>query len=106
MDGYAIVVERAEDGHYGAWSPDIPGCVALGDTSDEAATEMREAIKLHVDLLRERGEPVPVPARRLSSTHSYDRDGFLSEFYPDAGDRAEVEGSRQPQSRKIRNASD
>jgi predicted RNase H-like HicB family nuclease len=61
VSGYAIVVERAEDGGYGAWSPEVPGCVALGDTSDEAVAEMREAIKLHLELLRERGEPIPVP---------------------------------------------
>lgn len=61
MNGYAIVVERAEDGGYGAWSPEIPGCVALGDTSDEAVAEMRTAIKLHLELLRERGEPIPAP---------------------------------------------
>jgi predicted RNase H-like HicB family nuclease len=59
--GYAIVIERADDGGYGAWSPDVPGCVALGDTPEEATAEMREAIREHVELLRERGEPIPVP---------------------------------------------
>ncbi|MEV4507955.1 type II toxin-antitoxin system HicB family antitoxin [Dactylosporangium sp. NPDC049525] len=61
MSGYAIVVERAEDGGYGAWSPEVPGCVALGETADQAVTDMREAIKLHLRLLSERGEPLPVP---------------------------------------------
>ena len=61
VSGYAIVIERAEDGGYGAWSPELPGCVALGDTPDEAATEMRDAVQAHIDLLRERGEPVPPP---------------------------------------------
>jgi predicted RNase H-like HicB family nuclease len=41
--------------------PRSRGCVAMGDTSDEAVAEMREAIKLHLELLRERGEPVPAP---------------------------------------------
>ena len=61
MGGYAIVIERADDGGYGAWSPELPGVVALGDTPDETVEEMREAVKLHLELLRERGEPVPAP---------------------------------------------
>jgi predicted RNase H-like HicB family nuclease len=61
VSGYAIVVEQAEDGGFGAWSPEVPGCVALGDTSEDAVAEMRQAIKLHLELLRERGEPIPAP---------------------------------------------
>lgn len=61
VNGYAVVIERADDGGYGAWSPDLPGCVALGGTPEEAATEMRGAIRGHVQLLQERGEPVPTP---------------------------------------------
>jgi predicted RNase H-like HicB family nuclease len=61
MSGYAVVIERADDGGYGAWSPELPGVVALGDTPDETVEEMREAVKLHIELLRERGEPVPTP---------------------------------------------
>jgi len=51
---YAIIVERADDGGYGAWSPDLPGCVALGDTPEETLQEMREAIQLHLEIMRER----------------------------------------------------
>jgi predicted RNase H-like HicB family nuclease len=61
VSGYAIVIERADDGGYGAWSPELPGCVALGDTPDEAAEEMRQAVRAHLEFLRERGEPVPPP---------------------------------------------
>nr|WP_307935123.1 type II toxin-antitoxin system HicB family antitoxin [Salinispora arenicola] len=39
-----MIIERAEDGGYGAWSPDLPGCVALGETRREALAEMRAAI--------------------------------------------------------------
>jgi predicted RNase H-like HicB family nuclease len=60
--GYAIVIEKAEDGGFGAWSPDVPGCVALGDTPDEAVAEMRQALLEHLELLQERGEPLPTPA--------------------------------------------
>jgi predicted RNase H-like HicB family nuclease len=61
VNGYAVVIERADDGGYGAWSPELPGCVALGDTPERASAEMQVAIREHVELLRERGEPVPEP---------------------------------------------
>jgi predicted RNase H-like HicB family nuclease len=59
--GYLIVIERADDGGYGAWAPDLPGCVALGDTIEDAKHQMREAIAFHLEGLREQGEPVPAP---------------------------------------------
>jgi predicted RNase H-like HicB family nuclease len=59
--GYLIVIERGE-GNYGAWAPDLPGCVAVGDTIEECEREMREAIAFHIEGLREDGEPVPEPA--------------------------------------------
>ena len=61
MAGYAVVVEQAEDGGYGAWSPDLPGCVALGDTVEACVAEMREAVALYIEVLRDRGEAVPEP---------------------------------------------
>ena len=59
VNGYAVVIERAEDSGFGAWSPELPGCVALGDTPDACVAEMRVAIAFHLDGLREAGEPVP-----------------------------------------------
>ena len=61
MIGYAVIVEQADDGGYGAWSPDLPGCVGLGDTIEECLTDMKAAIALYVDVLRERGDEVPQP---------------------------------------------
>jgi predicted RNase H-like HicB family nuclease len=61
VNAYVVIIERAEDGGYGAWSPDLPGCVALGETRGEALDEMREAIAFHLEGLREAGEPLPVP---------------------------------------------
>jgi predicted RNase H-like HicB family nuclease len=58
---YLIVIERADDGGFGAWAPDLPGCVALGDSIEEAERQMGEAIALHLEGLREQGEPVPAP---------------------------------------------
>jgi predicted RNase H-like HicB family nuclease len=57
---YAVVFERSEDG-YGAYVPDLPGCVAVGDNLVETETLIREAIALHVALMRESGEHIPPP---------------------------------------------
>jgi predicted RNase H-like HicB family nuclease len=59
---YVIVIEQASDGGFGAWAPDLPGCVALGDTIEECESQMREAIAFHLEGLREDGEPIPQPS--------------------------------------------
>ena len=57
---YTIVIERAPE-NYAAYVPDLPGCVATGPTWDETVQHMRQAIQLHIESLREHGEPVPAP---------------------------------------------
>jgi len=59
---YAVVIERADDGGYGAWCPDLPGCVALADSEDRVLEEMRQAVELHIAGLREDGQPIPRPS--------------------------------------------
>jgi predicted RNase H-like HicB family nuclease len=61
MKKYAIVVERAGR-NYAAYVPDLPGCVATGETVRETEKLLREAIELHVAGLREDGLPVPEPS--------------------------------------------
>ena len=61
---YAIVIERAGD-NYSAYVPDLPGCVATGATPEEVEELIREAIKLHLDGLREDSEPIPEPTSRI-----------------------------------------
>lgn len=68
MSTYAIIIERGDDGGFGAWSPDVPGCVALGDTEAETLAEMEEAIRLHLDVLRERQESLPVSTTVSATT--------------------------------------
>ena len=58
---YAIVIERGEIS-YGAYVPDLPGCVAVGDTREEALALIRDAIELHIEDLRDRGGVVPLPS--------------------------------------------
>lgn len=57
---YAVVIERA-GGNYSAYVPDLPGCVATGDTIAAAEAEIREAIRFHIEGLRADGLPVPEP---------------------------------------------
>ena len=57
---YVVVFEPTGNG-FSAYVPDLPGCVAAGDTHEEVETLIREAIGYHVELLKEKGEPIPEP---------------------------------------------
>jgi len=57
---YGIVIEKAGD-NFSAYVPDLPGCVATGDLIEEVEQEIREAIRFHLDGLREDGLPIPEP---------------------------------------------
>ena len=58
---YAVVIERAKE-NYSAYVPDLPGCVATGKSVRAVESEIRKAIRFHLDGLREDGLPVPEPA--------------------------------------------
>lgn len=58
---YLIVIEGDGTTNYSAYSPDLPGCVATGDTREECERMMQEAIAFHIEGLRLAGEPVPPP---------------------------------------------
>ena len=61
---YAIVIERAND-NFSAYVPDLPGCVATGNTLKETEQAIREAIEFHIEGLRDDGAPVPPPTSRV-----------------------------------------
>lgn len=67
---YTVVIEKADDGGYGAYVPDLPGCVSAGDTPGQALDGIREAIEGHIKTLRESGEPVPEPRSFASVVHA------------------------------------
>lgn len=67
---YVVVIERGSDGSYSAYVPDLPGCVACGDTQDEARQLISEAVALHIDSLRQHGEPVPPPSAIAGVVHA------------------------------------
>lgn len=57
---YAVVIEQAE-GNLSAYVPDLPGCIATGNTVAEVEREIRDAIRFHIEGLEEDGLPVPEP---------------------------------------------
>ena len=58
MNQYLVVMERTTTG-YGVYIPDLPGCVSTGRTKAQAKRNAREAIELHLEGLREEGQPIP-----------------------------------------------
>jgi predicted RNase H-like HicB family nuclease len=61
MREYIVIYERAKDGGWGAYVPDLPGLGVVGDTIEEVETLIREGMKLHIAGLIEDGLPVPEP---------------------------------------------
>jgi predicted RNase H-like HicB family nuclease len=58
---YVVIIEQG-DGGFGAYVPDLPGCVAVGETREEAMRLIREAIEFYLEGVREEGLPVPEPS--------------------------------------------
>ncbi|PSB04054.1 type II toxin-antitoxin system HicB family antitoxin [Merismopedia glauca] len=57
---YAIVIEKGES-NYGAYVPDLPGCVAVGETLTEVRRLIEEAIEMHLEDMQENQQTIPVP---------------------------------------------
>lgn len=58
---YSIIIERGPE-NFSAYAPDFPGCVAAADTEAETLTLMKEALEMHIEDMRERGESIPQPS--------------------------------------------
>jgi predicted RNase H-like HicB family nuclease len=63
MTQYLVVIEQSPQG-FGAYVPDLPGCVTTGASQDEVLQLIREAIGMHIEAMLKDGEPVPAPASR------------------------------------------
>ena len=57
---YTAIIEKGPNS-YSAYVPDLPGCVAAGDTRAEVEQLIREAVQEHLEFLRESGDPIPEP---------------------------------------------
>jgi len=69
MKEYVVIYEQGKEGEeqWGAYVPDLPGCVSVGDTVEEAQRGIREAIQLHLEGLKAEGMPIPEPTTQAGS---------------------------------------
>ena len=65
MKRYLVVIEQGPTS-YGAYVPDLPGCVAVGETADEVKVLIREAIEFNIEEMRDSGEPIPEPTSQMA----------------------------------------
>jgi len=67
MKEYAVIYERGGEGeeNWGAYVPDLPGCITTGETLEEAQHHIREAIQLHLEGLGAEVSPVPEPTTQV-----------------------------------------
>lgn len=61
---YAIVIEKA-GANFSAYVPDLPGCIATGSSVAQVEVEIREAIRFHIEGLREDGGMIPLPSSQV-----------------------------------------
>ena len=61
---YIVIIEEGESS-FGAYVPDLPGCVAVANSKEEVMTLIQEAIEFHIEGLLEDGQPVPEPSSSI-----------------------------------------
>jgi predicted RNase H-like HicB family nuclease len=64
---YVYVVERAEDGSYWAYLPDLPGCATSAESIEQVEQQLHEAVNLYLSYYHERGLPPPPPQARVGT---------------------------------------
>ncbi len=67
MENYLIIIEKSENG-FSAYCPDVPGCVAAGDSEEETRKMFLEALELHFKGLKEDGLSIPAPSSTFAFT--------------------------------------
>ena len=67
MSEYVVIYEQAPDGGWGAYLPDLPGVVALGETREQVGTRIEEALTAYADEMRRHGRPLPPPLHRAAT---------------------------------------
>jgi predicted RNase H-like HicB family nuclease len=65
MIEYAVVIERSPN-NYGAWVPDLDGCVSTGKTIEEVKVNIAEAIEMHIEVMREHSETILPPTAQVA----------------------------------------
>ena len=64
---YAYVIERAEDGSYWAYLPDLPGCATAAESPEQVERQLPEAVALYLSYFHDRGLPPPAPQARVGT---------------------------------------
>jgi predicted RNase H-like HicB family nuclease len=64
---YVYVIERADDGFYWAYLPDLPGCVTTAESAELVEQQLREAVDLYLGYFHERGLPPPLAQARVGT---------------------------------------
>lgn len=59
---FLYIIEKADDGSYSAYVPDLPGCTTCADTVEEIRGSIKDAVDTYLDSLREHNEPIPKPS--------------------------------------------
>jgi predicted RNase H-like HicB family nuclease len=67
---YVVIFEQTDDGGWGAYLPDLPGVVALGQTRDEVAAGIQEALDAYADEMRSLGKELPAPTATASTVQA------------------------------------
>ena len=62
---YVVIIEKAKN-NFGAYVPDLPGCVAVGDTVEETLKLIKESVQFHLEGIKEDGEAIPSPSTQVS----------------------------------------
>ncbi len=62
---YVYVIEKAPDGSFSAYVPDLPGCTTCGDSVDEVRQNIKDAVASYIESLREHNESVPPPSSTI-----------------------------------------
>ena len=76
---YLVVIEKTKDmGNYGAYVPDVLGCVSTGQTVEETERNIREALEFHFEGMAEDGERIPEPSHRIALDEEDFAPGFRS----------------------------
>ncbi len=78
---YAVVYEHTPN-NYSAYAPDVPGCIAAGDTRAEVKELMREALTYHLEMLRDYGDPIPEPQLSTEEAMAYNSESLAADGEP------------------------
>ncbi|HVX85470.1 MAG TPA: type II toxin-antitoxin system HicB family antitoxin [Phycisphaerae bacterium] len=70
LPSYVYVIERADDGAYWAYLPDLPGCTTTADSPEKVERQLPEAVGLYLTYFRDRGLPPPAPQARVGSLNA------------------------------------